>query len=236
MQKSRLKINGQMFRYNDMCQEREQQLGEFVEWFELLENMWPLPLVDNNAQFHLMQGSDKAPIDHELNDRLLEMQTLLPRVRMMREDLGQIMKTTADMGRAALSAELKEQVKTLQRKLAATEEQLESTQKNFDAEKHQTRDLRNDLSKAKMVADAQVKRKMDEIAALVEQIQQSEDVNRKHIDEMKAKFQAEADKLPKALLLIQSHFQMIPLCTKPIKTGLPVRWWLNYVRSSRCRA
>ncbi|MGB1607234.1 MAG: hypothetical protein ACPIOQ_81665, partial [Promethearchaeia archaeon] len=95
VQKSRLKINGQMFRYNDMCQEREQQLGEFVEWFELLENMWPLPLVDNNAQFHLMQGSDKAPIDHELNDRLLEMQTLLPRVRMMREDLGQIMKTTA---------------------------------------------------------------------------------------------------------------------------------------------
>ena len=195
VKKSRLKINGQMFRYNDMCQEREQQLGEFVEWFELLENMWPLPLVDNNAQFHLMQGSDKAPIDHELNDRLLEMQTLLPRVRMMREDLGQIMKTTADMGRAALGAELKEQVKTLQRKLAATEEQLESTQKNFDAEKHQTRDLRNDLSKAKMVADAQVKRKMDEIAALVEQIQQSEDVNRKHIDEMKAKFQAEADKL-----------------------------------------
>jgi hypothetical protein len=136
VESSRRKINGQIFRYNESCEERQEQLEEFCNWFELYENIWPLPLVTNSLQFDDLQGT--KTID-AIDDHAEEMEKMWPKMGMMREDLSKIMTQAAEMGRRALSAELKAAVENLQRKLNSSEEQCEFLQKSLDAEKNTTR-------------------------------------------------------------------------------------------------
>ena len=135
---SRRKINGQIFRYNESCDERQEQLEEFCNWFELYENIWPLPLVSNIVQYDGLQGTETVD---EMDDQLGEMEKMWPKMGMMREDLSKIMTQSAEMGRRALSAELKAAVENLQRKLNNSEEQCELLQKSLEAERTTTRGM-----------------------------------------------------------------------------------------------
>lgn len=136
VENSRRKINGQIFRYNESCDERQEQLEDFCNWFELYENIWPLPLVTNSVQFDGLQGSETFDA---MDDHVEEMEKMWPKMGMMREDLSKLMAQAAEMGRRALSAELKAAVENLQRKLNSSEEQCEFFQKSLDTEKNTTR-------------------------------------------------------------------------------------------------
>ena len=90
----------------------------------------------NSLQFDDLQGT--KTID-AIDDHAEEMEKMWPKMGMMREDLSKIMTQAAEMGRRALSAELKAAVENLQRKLNSSEEQCEFLQKSLDAEKNTTR-------------------------------------------------------------------------------------------------
>ena len=193
VEKSRRMINGQLFRYNESCDERQEQLEDFCNWFELYENIWPLPLVTNNIQFDSLQDVDSY-VD-EMGQSVSDMQKMWPKMGMMREDLAKIMSQAAEMGRRALSAELKEQITTLTRKLTNAEEQVEFLTTSLDNERNTTRDLRNELAKQKTLAEVQMQRKKDEIKALSDRIESIQESNRKQMEEMRALYAEREDKL-----------------------------------------
>ena len=200
VQKSRRKVNGQLFRYNESCNEREEQLGDFCEWFELYENMWPLPLVTNHVQYEELQGINRVD---DMEDHINEMEKIWPKMGMMRDDLTKLMGQTAEMGRKALNAELKSQIESLTRKLNKSEELVESLQRSLDAEKNTTRELRNEASKAKMIAEAQMARKVEELKLLEEKMAKMHEANKKQIEEINEGNKLRENKLREQIKQIQ---------------------------------
>lgn len=204
VENSRRKINGQIFRYNESCDEREEQLSDFCNWFELYENIWPLPLVSNSIQYDELQGtrSDNRMND-ELEDQINEMEKMWPKMGMMREDLTNIMGRAAEMGRRALSAELKAELENLTRKLNTSEELAEFLQKSLDTERNTTRELRNEVSKNKQIVEAQIARKNEEIKGLNEQILKAAEANKKQMDEIRDMYMERENKLKDSIKRMQ---------------------------------
>ena len=214
VENSRRKINGQIFRYNESCDEREEQLSDFCNWFELYENIWPLPLVTNNIQYDELQGSrSEDRMNDELEDQINEMEKMWPKMGMMREDLSNIMGRAAEMGRRALSAELKAEVENLTRKLNTSEELAEFLQKSLDTERNTIRELRNEVSKNKQVNEAQMARKNEEIKGLNEQISQAAEANKKQMDEIRAMYVERENKLKDSIKKMQVCEVYLCLCT-----------------------
>ena len=212
VENSRRKINGQIFRFNESCDERQEQLEDFCDWFELYENMWPLPLVTTNIQYDELQGTSSVDA---MQDHVSEMEKLWPKMGMMREDLSKLMAQAAEMGRRALSAELKAQIQNLTRKLNASEELAEHLQRSLDAEKNTSRELRNEVAKTKQVAEVQMARKVEEIKALNDQLAKQQENSRKQDEEMRAMYAEREDKLKetiKNLKVCTNALRCLPLC------------------------
>ena len=210
VESSRRKIIGQVFRFNESCDERQEQLEEFCNWFELYENMWPLPLVTNNIQYDELQGAGSVDV---MQDKLNEMEKLWPKMGMMREDLSKLMAQAAEMGRRALSAELKAEVQNLTCKLNKSEELAEHLQRSLDAEKNATRELKNEAAKTKQVQEVQMARKTQEIQGLNDQIAKSQENNRKQIEEMRALYAEREDKFKETIKILKVCTRLaLPLC------------------------
>jgi len=141
------------------------------------------------------------------------MEKLWPKMGMMREDLTKLMAQAAEMGRRALSAELKAEVQNLTRKLNKSEELAEQLQRSLDAEKNTTRELKNEAAKTKQVQEVQMARKMQEIQGLNDQIAKNQENNRKQIEETRALYAEREDKLKETIKILKVCTRLaLPLC------------------------
>jgi hypothetical protein len=155
---SRRLINGAMFRYNESCEERNEALTGFCNWFELYENVWPLPLVSNDVQYDVLVGKEKYQNqnDEEDYDKIHE---LWPHVTKMRQDLSQIMSLTTDMGQKALNADLCSQIESFQAKISEKSAEIDGLEKKLRAEKESLKFKDQEMIKLRQMSEVQIKRR-----------------------------------------------------------------------------
>mmetsp|Transcript_64614 Transcript_64614/g.159054 ORF Transcript_64614/g.159054 Transcript_64614/m.159054 type:complete len:1220 (+) Transcript_64614:60-3719(+) len=196
---SRRYINGAIFRYNESCIERNEALNGFCNWFELYENIWPLPLVSSDVQYDVLLGGE-AKQQSEEDEGFENLQDLWPQMTKMRDDLGQIMSATSEMGQKALNAELRAELKRLSNEILDKQSKLELSEKKIKAEKDLVKMKENELSKLRQMNEVQVKRRDEDIKSLKEELAANKLQHEQLIERMKednarkvAKVQAELE-------------------------------------------
>jgi hypothetical protein len=158
LSESRRHINGAIFRYNESCEERNEALSGFCNWFELYENIWPLPLVSNDLQYDVLLGKDgKLNQDHAQEHEAVH--EIWPQVSKMREDLSQIMSVTSEMGQKALNADLRAQMNDLRAKISEKAAEVEAVEKKLRAEKDINKQREQEMIKLRQMNEVQVKRR-----------------------------------------------------------------------------
>eukprot|EP00961_Rhodomonas_salina_P064797 871988-Rhodomonas_salina.1 len=169
---SRRMINGAVFRYNESCEERHEQLTAFCDWFELYENIWPLPLVQNDLQYNELLGKEQDPAEDEDAD-MEKVSALWPKMAKMREDLGHIMSVTSEMGQKALNAELREELTRQANKIKELDDTIQILQKALEAERKIVQEQQNEMSKMRNMHEVAINRRNEEIRQLKEQAEQT---------------------------------------------------------------
>ena len=164
---SRRHIKGAIFRYNESCEERTQELSEFCNWFEMYENIWPLSLVSSDIQYTQLQGDGDqhmAEIDEMDDEGFRTVQALWPRVEQGAGDLQKIMSVTAEMGQKALKADLKEQLVKLGNEVANKQMRIEDLEKKLRGEQDRAKAKEAESIRERQMFEVKIKRKEEEIA------------------------------------------------------------------------
>ena len=132
VEESRRMLNRKMFLYNESCEERQKQLSAFCDWFEVYQNIWPLPLVGSEAQYASFLGTRSK--ETELIEES-KIQHLWPQISKMKDDLTHIMSVTSEMGQKALGLEVRKEMKRLNVVIRDCQDQIEDGKKKLEHEK-----------------------------------------------------------------------------------------------------
>ena len=163
-------VNGAMFRYSESCEEREEQLNEFCDWFELYENIWPLPLVSNEVQFEGFMGKDLevslGDVSEEDASQNLKMHEMWPKMVQMRDDLSQIMKLTSTMGQKALGGDARDENLKLRNLIQDQSEQIRDLEDDGTKLRATVQELRDDLVRQKSKHDSSMQQHAQELASV----------------------------------------------------------------------
>lgn len=206
---SRRHIKGAIFRYNESCEERTQELSEFCNWFEMYENIWPLPLVSSEVQYSQFANprEDDEEEDEMDDDGFRTVQAMWPQIQKGADDLAKIMNVTAEMGQKALKADLKEQLLKLGSEVAQKNMRIEDLEKKLRIEVDKIKAKEAEQIRERQMHEVKMKRKEEEIEKLKEDTEKLIERHRKEMTDIKALHAAEVARLQAKMEEMKKKFQ-----------------------------
>ncbi|KAJ1487230.1 hypothetical protein T484DRAFT_2253106 [Baffinella frigidus] len=207
IESSKRMVNGAMFRYSESCEEREEQLTDFCDWFELYENIWPLPLVSTEVQYEEFLGKDSAAavsVTDEDGASNMVLHEMWPKMAKMREDLSGLMKLTSSMGQKALHGETKEENLSLRNMIQDHADKIQEQDEEMEAQKLAMQGVREENARVKTHQAATLLKHTQELANLKrnmhveqlrfeDQLKQCDARNALIINSTKAKMESERE-------------------------------------------
>eukprot|EP00960_Hanusia_phi_P006594 188730-Hanusia_phi.AAC.2 len=172
MADSRRLLNSSIFTYFESCpcEEREEKLAEFCEWFETYENVWPLPMVTSKSQFlELLNAPNPTPALHDN-----EIGQLFPKIVKMREDLTAIMSVLSKMGQQALNTDLHSRLNQVYENLHSCESTINQQREQLSAKESVIQELKQEIVSNRQHNNKKIEELSEDIAVLQKNVKDKE--------------------------------------------------------------